>query len=310
VKAVALATRRITDRHAVAVENVSARDAASGMLFITPWNGRSLIGCAYTWDGADPSGFEATDADVDGLLQAVNASYPTAGLSRQDVLSAHVGLLPADESAEASGAPELATHHRIIDHGHFTGPDGLVSVIGVKFTTARAVTEQAIDQLWPKLDKLFVRSMSAVTPLYGGAMPRIDVLANEMAAHPPHGLDAAAARRLVYRHGSAAAEVLAVIEHEPAMREPVHAGCEVLRAEVIHAVRAEAAVRLADVIFRRTSLGLAGQADAPCVEACSRLMASELQWDEPFRLQEVAAVRGRLARFDMPAASPARMAHR
>jgi hypothetical protein len=38
-------------------------------------------------------------------------------------------------------------------------------------------------------------------------------------------------------------------------------------------------------------------------------MASELQWDEPFRLQEVAAVRGRLARFDMPAASPSRMAH-
>ena len=53
----------------------------------------------------------------------------------------------------------------------------------------------------------------------------------------------------------------------------------VLKAEIVHAVREEMALKLADVVFRRTDLGTGAHPGEEALRVCSDLMASELRWD-------------------------------
>jgi len=66
-------------------------------------------------------------------------------------------------------------------------------------------------------------------------------------------------------------------------------GCPAIAAEVVHAVRNETALCVADFLVRRTSLiwryPLEAEAAAPAV---ARLMAAELGWDSEREEFEVA----------------------
>ena len=66
-----------------------------------------------------------------------------------------------------------------------------------------------------------------------------------------------------------------------------------LEAEVIYAVREEMALRLEDVVFRRTGLGTIGHPGRRCLERCAHLMAAGLGWDAARQAAEIATVEGR-----------------
>ena len=51
-----------------------------------------------------------------------------------------------------------------------------------------------------------------------------------------------------------------------------------IRAEVIHAVREEMAVKMTDVVFRRTELGLFGHPGEEALADCAGLIAAETGW--------------------------------
>jgi glycerol-3-phosphate dehydrogenase len=96
---------------------------------------------------------------------------------------------------------------------------------------------------------------------------------------------------LATRYGEAAVEVLATAAADPAMAAPIVAGHPDLLAEVLYAARHEQARSVADVLLRRTDLGLTAAAeladrDAPLLVA--RAMAAELGWTEHRVAAEVA----------------------
>ena len=64
-------------------------------------------------------------------------------------------------------------------------------------------------------------------------------------------------------------------------------GSTTLEAEILHAVRREAARTLSDVVLRRTDLGAAGHPGAAALEAAATLMAKELHWDATRRQKEL-----------------------
>ena len=64
--------------------------------------------------------------------------------------------------------PALSDHPTIIDHSRSDHIDGLISVAGVKYTTARNVAEKTINIAFKKLGREPSPSISAVTRLPGG----------------------------------------------------------------------------------------------------------------------------------------------
>ena len=67
-------------------------------------------------------------------------------------------------------------------------------------------------------------------------------------------------------------------------------------AQVVHGVRAEMAQKLADVIFRRTDLGTAGDPGHEAVSTCAEIMAPELGWDRKRISQELSEVDSQFGR--------------
>jgi glycerol-3-phosphate dehydrogenase len=76
----------------------------------------------------------------------------------------------------------------------------------------------------------------------------------------------------------------------PDLGEPVSDGSPTLRVEIVYVIRAEMAVRLTDIVVRRTGLGGSGHPGRAAIEACATVAASELGWDDARVADEIAAV--------------------
>ena len=81
--------------------------------------------------------------------------------------------------------------------------------------------------------------------------------------------------------------MLAHAGRDPALGNTVGSS-SVLRAEVVHAVRDEMALTLADVALRRTDLATGGHPGDAALDDCAALAAAELGWDDGRRAEERA----------------------
>ncbi|MBE9126152.1 MULTISPECIES: glycerol-3-phosphate dehydrogenase/oxidase [unclassified Coleofasciculus] len=295
-KAVNLVTRPLFQSYAVGISSANGyRDLdamlnkGSRFLFIAPWRGKSMIGTSYSvWD-KDPEELQVTEDDIQDLLDQINQAYPPANLTREDVDFVHGGLLPRTGVDQQTGEPLLAKHHQIRDYSQ-EGLPGLLSVLGVKYTTARDVAQKAVDQVFKSWGQKPPKSTSAVTPLYGGTIERFEEFLQNAIAKSPDGLNEEVMRRLVYNYGSAYPEVLKYLdENLKESNEPIN-DLAVLKAEVIYAVREEMAQKLSDVVLRRTELGTAGLPGNEVLKICAETMGAEVGWSSAKVEQELQEV--------------------
>jgi glycerol-3-phosphate dehydrogenase len=87
-----LVDRQLFPRYAVGVSSKRRfhdRDAilskGSRLFFITPWQGRSLIGTAHLPYDADLDHVKVTEGESQALLNEINGAYPAADLKLQDI---------------------------------------------------------------------------------------------------------------------------------------------------------------------------------------------------------------------------------
>jgi glycerol-3-phosphate dehydrogenase len=268
-------------------------------LFLVPWRGRLLVGVWHAvWEGL-PEEISTSPRELQGFLDEVNAAHPPLGLRLDDVALVQAGLVLFGANAPSATDLSYGKRSRIVDHAAAHGVEGLLTVVGVRSTTARGVASAAVDLVCRKLGVGAQPSETAATPLYGGDIERFDELLEHALRARPSGLPSDAIEALVRNHGTEHRRVLALAARDPALAATLD-GSTVLAAEVVHAVREEMAVKLGDVVFRRTDLGTLGDPGEPARIAAARWMGEELGWD-PGRtgreLDEVRDVYRRWAAF-------------
>jgi glycerol-3-phosphate dehydrogenase len=137
-----LAFNLLVDRPAIAdvAVAVAPKRPGASTYFVLPWKGRILAGtCHLPWDGGlDPIG--PTEEQLIGLLDDLNAAIPGLGVERRHVMRVYAGIVPA----VAAGSNHTANRAIVVDHGATGGPQGLVSVSGVKYTTARLEAQRTL----------------------------------------------------------------------------------------------------------------------------------------------------------------------
>ena len=79
---------------------------------------------------------------VGAFIADANHAFPALSLTRADVTLVHRGIVPAIEGKD--GKPDLRPEPEIRDHAQ-DGVAGAITVIGVKYTTARGVAERAVN---------------------------------------------------------------------------------------------------------------------------------------------------------------------
>lgn len=281
-KAFSFITRPLTQDHAVVFparqmyhDRQAIVNKQTSLAFAIPWREYSLVGSLHLACNDDPDQVSISEEEIQTYIEMINEGYPDAKLKREDIYHVLWGIIPADH--QGSAAP--LKHYRILDHAKEDGLEGLLSVAGVKFTTARDVARKTIDLVYRNQGQAPSKSYTQETSLWGGDIEYLDEFMSQAIEQESHQLSPEVVRHLVRTYGAAYQRVLFYLEENPAWAEVIPHST-VIQGQVIYAVREEMAEKLGDVVFRRTDLGSAGYPRDEALQVCAQLMAAELGWDD------------------------------
>ena len=232
--------------------------AAEGShFFVLPWRGHTLLGTTDTPFEGDPDHVEAEPRDVEQLLSFINRQLPAMRLRQDEVLTAYAGLRPLIDRGGA-GTYGLSRRSEI----HQDAP-GLMSVIGGKWTTARALAENTVDAM-VRAGGLKAEACSTATAvLPGGSFTAFADLVKTLRTEFP---DVPHPEHLAHLYGARARQVIA----GEAGRTVGTAGD--VAAQVVHAMHHEMAMTVDDVVLRRTGIGQLARPSQVVLAEVSQLM--------------------------------------
>jgi glycerol-3-phosphate dehydrogenase len=211
-------------------------------------------------EGAVPDVPEPSEAEISFLVETTSAALARP-LDRSDVVGAYAGLRPL---LRADGhTSDLSRRHAVL-----TSSTGVVTVVGGKLTTYRRMAQDALDAVVRSTGLVAGPCTTARLPLVGAA-PRTE-LARLVERLP--------SPRLVRRFGTDAGLVLAAARDASGLADdellaPIADGLAVTLAELVFGVTHEGAHDVADLLDRRTRLGLVAVDRARAEPAARRALA-------------------------------------
>ncbi|MGE3277250.1 MAG: FAD-dependent oxidoreductase [Vicinamibacterales bacterium] len=281
-RAVNLVVRRVTG------EAGCGGLAEGRFLFLVPWRDVSMLGTSHDAYDGSPDRLGVTRWDVEAFLADARLAFPLANLSGADVRLVHRGLLPM-VSGEGAHV-QLLRESTVIEHRR-QGVGGLVSMFGVRYTTARQTAAHAVNAVFRLLGtRVPPACRTAETPVSGGAITNIGAFLRAVELRQIDGVPPETLLRLAAAYGTHYDRILALIRDTPALGRPLGEQCVITGAEVVHAVREEAAHTLADIVLRRTEAGSAGHPGADALATAACLAAPLLGWNAEQAERQIADV--------------------
>ncbi|MGV7224155.1 MAG: FAD-dependent oxidoreductase [Nitrospinales bacterium] len=276
-----------------AKENFNDRDSIikrrKRLLFCVPWQSGSMVGTTYKRYLGKPETCRIEETDIVEILEEINFGYPGVNLSLDDVSFYHAGLVPIFGNAgDSERNVQLVRHSIILDHEKLSRIRGIISVEGVKYTTAIELAKDTVNLVSKKLGK--EKSGYLDNLLLPGAVH--DSSGEDVAARAYRHIlaEQKTVSHLKRKYGLKYISVLDLIKSKKELAEMIDEGSPTIKAEVIYAVREEMAEHLSDVLMRRTDIGHAGYPGITAILNCARIMGQELNWDEKRREAEIEAV--------------------
>ena len=282
IKAMNLVTSRDAGDEALGGRALSGRN-----LFLVPWRERALFGTWESQSTCDPRDARIDEHDVASFIAELNQAFPSLDLTLKDVTLIHRGIVPA---AVRGGKVSLEGRDLIRDHAR-QGFEGLLSVVGTKYTTARAVAERVTDAVMTKTGRPAGRCRTASVPLPGGSLRDVGLAIADARREHDAGLPADAIPHLIAAYGSRYRDVLDIASDRPEWRKRIMKDSPVIGAELVWAVRKEMALTLADAVIRRTPLGALGYPGDEALDRAAAIVGAELKWADDRRRNEINAVK-------------------
>ncbi|WP_336651206.1 MULTISPECIES: glycerol-3-phosphate dehydrogenase/oxidase [unclassified Leucobacter] len=243
------------------------------IVLIYPLKNRVLVGT--TDIDADPAKpVVCTDDEVDYFFDLVHHVFPKIAVDRSHIVYSFSGIRPLPRHDDT--APGFVSRdYRIVATEHRSTP--VLSLVGGKWTTFRALAEHLADEAMGQLGKQRRVSTEKLAVGGGDGYP-VDAASRLrwLAAHAD-GRDRGRVSVLLDRYGTRATEVMAATpEQDPELPElPGYTA-----AELAHLAATEQVVHLDDLLLRRTSIAFVGGLTEPRIRAAAAAIAPALGWDE------------------------------
>jgi glycerol-3-phosphate dehydrogenase len=251
------------------------------MIFVLPWLGRALVGTTDNDYEGDIDHVRPAVDDVEYLLGAVNDYFGTS-LGLGDLTGAYAGVRPLISTGDPKKSVDISRKAELYETS-----SGMITITGGKLTTWRRMAKLAVDRLVER-DARDAPCRTHEIPLGASVdaaeLPRVE------------GVPEDSYEMLAGRYGHAAHDVLAVARERGELAQPIVEGLPDLLAEAVFAARREQARGVADVLLRRTRLGLLAAREAcdpsgGVPERVAGALAGELGWDEARTAQEAERFR-------------------
>lgn len=274
----------LLDRPARDIATVAA-GPRGGMLTAVPWGGLLLVGTHQSTGAVTTDETEPPDAALEACLADVNATFSQLRATPHDIRVLHHGLVPAIVRA---GRADLLPNPQITAHKS-AGAPGLVSLIGVKYTSARSAAERAVDMALRELGRGRGRCRTDSTPLPHAGVADAEGRLVETLRSLHLTLDRDVIDHLTAWYGTEATEV---VRHAAVAKllDRIDDKHPMLCGEIDYAAFNAQAVHLADAVMRRTPLGSAGHPGRAALERAAAVMAARLGWSSERVADEIAAV--------------------
>ena len=232
------------------------------VVFAIPWHEHTLIGTTDTPLQSVSLEPKPLEEEIDYLLETV-AGYLNPVPTRADVLSVFAGIRPLVRQSGQGKTSKLGRDHSI----HISS-QGLVTILGGKWTTFRKMAEDCVDRA----------AQAAGLPTVACTTMKQTVF----------GSDGSALTGPLQIYGAQGPEVAALIEQRSDYTEPLDSELPYLAGQVVWAARHEMARTVEDVLARRLrALFLNAQAAVRSAPRVASLLAEELGRDQAWQQQQV-----------------------
>jgi glycerol-3-phosphate dehydrogenase len=246
-------------------------------IFALPWYGRTLVGTTDNDFDGDIDHPRPAEDDVEYLLDAVNAFFGSS-LTQSDLVGAYAGVRPLISTGDPKKSVDISRKAELYETS-----SGLVTITGGKLTTWRRMAKQTVDRL--------VERDGREAPCHTAEIP-LGMEARNEDLVAPDGVGEGSISQLAFRYGHASRAVLELAWKDPKLAAPIVEGRPDLLAEAVIAARLEQARCVADVLLRRTRLGLLAAPQlrtAASARPVAEALGAELGWSRRRIKQEAEA---------------------
>jgi glycerol-3-phosphate dehydrogenase len=233
--------------------------------FFVPWRGYTMIGTTYKRFDGSPDQVKADRQDIEEILAEVNEIYPTAQLSFEDVTNVHAGLVPiSSQHGDRNGDVQLEKETMVMEYGDgMKAPQGLLSVKSVKFTTAPVVAIETC----AKIARFLQRTEKSVFSADSSSSPFLS---------EKHTTSS----QFAYLENRYGKESVYVLQFVLKNTEKVSINPPLCLGEIDFFIQEEMALKVADVVFRRSELATAECPSDAVLQKIAEHMGKCFGWSE------------------------------
>ena len=247
-------------------------------VFVLPWLGRTLVGTTDNDYEGSVEHVPPGDEDVAYLLEAVNEFFGTA-VDPGDLSGAYAGVRPLISTGDPKKSVDISRKAELYETS-----SGLVTITGGKLTTWRRMAKLVVDRVVEREGReapCRTHEIQLGMPVDADELPDVPGIAEESRVH------------LASRYGHAANLVMRLAAAEPALGGRISPDLPDIAAEAAFAAEHEQAHSVADVLLRRTRLGLLdarrlSEPDAEGPALVAHALAGQLDWDDARVERELA----------------------
>ena len=225
----------------------SAKDRR--IFFLIPWRGLTLIGTTDADYSGDPGDAVADPADVEYLIQETHRRLPRLNLSKDRILATFAGVRPL-VLQEKKDPWAVSRSHLIHEDSN-----GLISLVGGKFTTFRYAAQEMVDRIAGRFPgRSFSPCRTDQTPLGGSQGRASQEPAQTLCPHHPF-----------------------------------------IKTDIRYAVEEEMAMTISDLLWRRFQVGLTACHGLDMLTAAGEEMGRLLGWSSNELSRQIDVYRAELS---------------
>jgi glycerol-3-phosphate dehydrogenase len=232
----------------------------------------------------NPDEARCTPEEEQYFIDLVSRVFPDIPVKPEHIVFRFTGVRPLEYS-RAKTTGQISRDHSIKEDK--LGNIPVLSLVGGKWTSFRAFSEQTTDVILKMLDKKRTRSTAALGVGGGKDFPRNDKERAEMVKYvcDKTGVKESVVQDLFVRYGTRS--LLVAKEIASVGDSPLKSKANWQRGEVIYLVENEKPVHVEDVLLRRSTLAWLGEVTRPLVEEFAAIFAEVNGWSKSTVQSEV-----------------------
>ncbi len=230
------------------------------VFFVIPFRGNTLIGTTDTDYDGDLDDIRVEPQDIQYLLREAARVFPAISFDHAKIIDSFAGLRPL---VAKPGDPSRVSRRHLIEEQE----PGVWFVMGGKYTTYRAMAEEAVRRALPRCAPALARLRPYTLYGSGGGEGGAEDFARRF------GIPVDTVVYLQGVYGGKAPAVLEIARRDPALKEPLCACSPAIAAQVVYAREVEMARSAEDIVARRLGLSYVACHRGHCRRAIERIMA-------------------------------------